>query len=616
MLNQRKGPAVRGPRAQMDRDMYKMAMQEVLRGEDYENLHLVEASAQDLLLDESHSTSFESSGDQGKVRGVVVTSADGSTQELHSKAVVITTGTFLRGVLMIGHERYSGGRHLRDSEQVEPPSVGLAQTLARFKFDLGRLKTGTPARLDGKTIDWDQLVAQPSDIPASSFSHLLQFRGEQPPLIAQNKLITCYQTATNDDTHRLVLKYEHTLPIYDGMDGAGNGPRYCPSIYKKVQRFPERAGHNCFLEPEGLITDIVYPNGMSGPYPEEVQLEIFRSMKGLENVEIVRPGYDVEYDYVNPQSLTHTLETKKIKGLYLAGQICGTTGYEEAAAQGIVAGANAGRCAAAESVGLPTPSPFIIGRDEGYIGVLIDDLVTRGTSEPYRMFTSRAEYRISLRSDNADIRLTRKGFEFGIVRDEERLAAVEARVGMIDSAIDRLRTFDLKVTEWAQRGDKNLMGGASVGKRTGLKKTAAEVLAMPHVTLKDVDDIISKVSRECQDDADVFFEGTPQSVYDTVEASIKYRAFEERQHKDMESWRKAQGIRIPPDLSYDHNLFPSFSKEELEKLERFRPSTFAEASQISGVTPQSLVFLYHQLRKRNQEREYKEPWNLATNNSN
>ena len=290
VLNRRKGPAVRGPRAQMDRDLYKASMQATL--ESYPNLHLVEASVQDLLLDESQSAAVESLAPfsaevstggllgakttdqvasaanpgerQARIRGVVVETPDGTTRELFSRAVVITTGTFLRGVLMLGHERYAGGRHLRDSEQVEPPSVGLAQTLARFEFPLGRLKTGTPARIDGRTIDWDACPIQPSEVPAQPFSHIRQFNAEQPPMVAAGKLINCYQTATNEETHKLVMEYEHLLPIYDGMEGKGNGPRYCPSIYKKVQRFPDRQGHNCFLEPEGLTTDIVYPNGMSG----------------------------------------------------------------------------------------------------------------------------------------------------------------------------------------------------------------------------------------------------------------------------------------------------------------------------------------------------------------
>jgi len=325
----------------MDRDLYKSSMQTALKK--FPNLDLIEASVQDLLLEEPSTSklildsSNESCNAKTQIRGVII-ERNSSMSELTSRAVVITTGTFLRGVLMLGHERYSGGRHLRDSEEVEPPSLGLAKTLARYEFELGRLKTGTPARIDGSTIDWEVLIPQPSEIPATPFSHLLQYNDEQPPMIAQGKVITCHQTATNEETHKLVMKYEHTLPIYDGMGGSGNGPRYCPSIYKKVQRFPERNSHNCFLEPEGLHTNNVYPNGMSGPYPEEIQLLILRSMKGLEEVKIVRPGYDVEYDFVNPISLTHTMETKKITGLYLAGQICGTTGYEEAAAQGIVAG--------------------------------------------------------------------------------------------------------------------------------------------------------------------------------------------------------------------------------------------------------------------------------------
>jgi tRNA uridine 5-carboxymethylaminomethyl modification enzyme len=613
VLNRRKGPAVRGPRAQMDRDLYKDSMQKMLKA--YPNLDLVEGSVQDLMLEEPSTLIHSSANTKPQIRGVI-TEHNGVRGELTSHAVVITTGTFLRGVLMLGHDRYSGGRHLRDSEEVEPSSVDLAKTLARYEFELGRLKTGTPARLDGKTIDWDTLLPQPSEIPASPFSHLLQFNDEQPRMINEGKVITCHQTATNEETHKLVMQYENTLPIYDGMDGSGNGPRYCPSIYKKVVRFPDRNSHNCFLEPEGLNTDIVYPNGMSGPYPEEIQLKIFRSMKGLENVEIVRPGYDVEYDFVNPISLTHTLETKKIVGLYLAGQICGTTGYEEAAAQGIVAGANAGRVASATSAGLPSPKPFIVGRDEGYIGVLIDDLVTRGTSEPYRMFTSRAEYRISLRADNADLRLTKKGKDFGLVKDDERITALEARECLIENRVQQLRTFDMKVTEWAERGGKDLMGGSQMSKKSGNKKSAEEVLQMPHVTLRDVEDIMVAVDREQREskelDGDEIEEesfelaSSPASVYDSVEAIVKYKSYVDRQHQDMESWRKAQGMRIPPDVMYEHKLFPTFSKEELEKLSQARPETFAEASQISGVTPQSLVYLYHHVTRRNRKRERRE----------
>ena len=645
ILNRRKGPAVRGPRAQMDRDLYKEAMQRVLSA--YPNLSIVQASVQDFLLDEcksaqsippsvstdnsrrrqeftgllgrsaadeseSHELMVQSSSQsfdrRAHIRGVVVERDDQTQQEIYGRAVVITTGTFLRGVLMLGHERYAGGRHLRDSEQVEAPSVGLAKTLERFEFPLGRLKTGTPARVDGKTIDWDILTEQPSEVPAQPFSHILQFNAEQPPNVASGQMINCHQTSTNEETHKLVMEYEHTLPLYDGLDGKGNGPRYCPSIYTKVQRFPDREGHNCFLEPEGLNTDLVYPNGMSGPFPPEIQKKILRTMKGLGAVEIVRPGYDVEYDFVNPQSLTHTLETKKIGGLYLAGQICGTTGYEEAGAQGIMAGANAGRNAVAEANGDKPPQPLVLGRDEAYIGVLIDDLVTRGTMEPYRMFTSRAEYRITLRADNADLRLTRKGILAGLVTDEERISALEAREYWIGDRLEKLRSFEMKVTEWAARADS--MGGEKAEKRPGRKKTAEEVVGMPSVTLREVEDIIADVQNEQMKSSDksnldqiMLVGSSPPSVYDTVEASIKYQNTVDRQHRDMASWRRAQGVRIPPDIEYNHTTLPTLRIEELEKLNLVRPDTFAQAAQISGLTPQALISLFHHVNRRQKGRD-------------
>lgn len=630
MLNRRKGPAVRGPRGQMDRDLYKNKMQEVLSN--YENLHMVEGSAEDLILDEGegiesltpfmdpmedltllNSLSKERNGSmasaaankdyrKARIRGVILKNKDGSTTEIEAKCVVITTGTFLRGVLMIGKERYSGGRHLRDSEEVEPPSVGLAHTLARFGFPLGRLKTGTPARIDGNTINWDACTIQPSENPAQPFSHIRQFLGEQPPNIVKGTLINCYMSRTNEETHKLVMDYAHTLPEYDGMGGKGNGPRYCPSIFKKVERFPDRTGHNSFLEPEGLNTNLVYPNGMSGPYPVEIQEKILRTMPGLEKVEIVRPGYDVEYDFVNPQSLTHTLETKTISGLFLAGQICGTTGYEEAAAQGIIAGANAGRAAAASYEGNAAPA-LVLGRDEGYIGVLIDDLVTRGTQEPYRMFTSRSEYRISLRQDNADLRLTRKGIEYGLVNDEQRIASIEARETMIEDRVQELKDFKLFVTEWAERGGE-VMGGDAMNRkgREGHKKSAEEILGMPHVTLEDVEKVIVEY-QSVNGNAPEPMKPSPSSIYDTVEATVKYQSYVSRQSKDMDSWRKSQGVRIPPDLIYDHATLPTLSKEELEKLSKIRPANFAEASKISGITPQSLVYLYHFVSKRSKDRD-------------
>jgi tRNA uridine 5-carboxymethylaminomethyl modification enzyme len=660
-LNSRKGPAVRGPRAQMDRDLYKIAMQDTMLNYS-PNLELMEGSVQDLLLDELSSskisteklytpstgllgrTGDESSADSAaqyvardaaaihqqrhaRVRGVIVELGNSteeatstttinkpkSIQEVSGKCVIITTGTFLRGVLMLGRERYAGGRHLRDSEDVEPPSTQLAETLMRLQLPMSRLKTGTPARIDGNTIDWDDCLIQPSERPAQPFSHLLQFRNEQPSCLANDQVIDCYQTATNKKTHQLVLEYEHTLPVYDGLDGKGNGPRYCPSIYKKVQRFPDRQGHNCFLEPEGLKTNVVYPNGMSGPYPPEIQQKILRTMRGLGAVEIIRPGYDVEYDFVNPIALTHALETKIVGGLFLAGQINGSTGYEEAAAQGIVAGTNAAITAATSSNSVPI-NPFVIGRDEGYIGVLIDDLVTRGTMEPYRMFTSRAEYRITLRADNADLRLTRKAVEYGLVHDQERISALDSREIMIEDRLEKLRKFDLKVVDWMARGNSELMGGSQIAKKMGTRKTATEILSMPHVTLREVEDVMIQVQKEFEAAAMFLpagdervrvevMEPSPPCIYDTVEAAVKYSSYVDRQHRDMESWRKAQGLRIPRDMTFDRVTLPTLNLEELEKLNAVRPTTFAQASQISGITPQALVSLYQTVMRRTKNRE-------------
>jgi len=600
LLNRRKGSAVRGPRAQADRDIYKKSMQDIIVRKDPSNLDVIEQGVEDLLLEESSKkisplapfTNPLSSNHCARVVGVVLSNGD----EILSRSVVLTTGTFLRGVCMMGKERYVGGRHLRDSEKVEPPSIGLAKVLERFQFPLSRLKTGTPPRLDGRTIDWEACVVQPSENPGIPFSHLRQFKGEELP--NANQFINCYQSRTNSRTHDLVTKYAHTLPEYDALGGKGNGPRYCPSIFKKVERFPDRDSHNCFLEPEGLNTHLVYPNGMSGPYPPDIQLEIMRSMPGLENVDIETPGYDVEYDFVNPlQTLTHTLESKAISGFYLAGQICGTTGYEEAAAQGIVAGANAGRAAGCSARGETPPKPFVIARDEGYIGVLIDDLVTRGTTEPYRMFTSRAEYRISLRADNADLRLTQKAINNGLITDVERILALETRQNIVQEKINELKQFKLFVSEWADTGSQAMKGDTAYSiKAKHQKKSAEQILQMPHVTLRDVEHVIK--------DHHKTFQPSPSFAYETIEASIKYQNYVHRQEKDMEIWRKAQGLSLPPDIEYSLDIFPTFSAEEIEKLNLFRPSTFSEASSISGITPQSLVYLYHYVNRYKKNRDF------------
>ena len=578
MLNRRKGPAVWGPRAQADRDLYRDFLRRELTEGTYENLEVVQASAEDVF--------FEEAGGERRVRAVGVT-MDGASVELPAASCVITTGTFLRGTIWLGQESRPAGRFTRRDDakggaygdaEVEPPSTGLARTL---EVDLGlpldRLKTGTPPRLDGRTIDWDRCVAQPSEDPRFAFSYV----GDAGGGGKARRTVTCARTATNEGTHDIVRAKAHTLapPSVSGV-----GPRYCPSLYKKVERFGERSSHVVWLEPEGLDTDLVYPNGLSGAFPLDVQEEIIHSIAGLEDAVIVQPGYDVEYDYVDPRSLDHGLGVKCATGLHLAGQICGTTGYEEAAALGVIAGVNAALSAFDRGLAPSARRRFVVGRDEGYVGVLVDDLVTRGTMEPYRMFTSRAEYRLALRADNADLRLTRKAAREvpGLV-EADRLAACLRRAAAVDAAKARCDALKFAPDAWAPKfltdDEPNRDDHA---KRA--HKSASQILAMPHATLDAVLDLAKEAGHDLHVDDD---------AKDTVAALCKYSAYLDRMNRDVAAYKRNDNTKIPPDLDYSAANLPALSAEEREKLGAARPNTFAEAATISGVTPASLVYLFN-----------------------
>ena len=483
----------------------------------------------------------------------------------------MTTGTFLRGRIYLGQESFPAGRRTRD-DGVEPPSNGLATLLEdRLQLPLGRLKTGTPPRLDGTTIDWDQCEPQESERPPFAFSFLND-------AATPRGYIDCYRTNTNLETHKIVMDEAHTLAP---PSTTGTGPRYCPSIYKKVERFGDRSSHGVWLEPEGLKTDLVYPNGLSGAYPLEVQERIINSIVGLENAKIVQPGYDVEYDFVDPKSLHHDLQVQVAPGLFLAGQICGTTGYEEAAALGIVAGANAGLFATTDD-----SKKFILSRRDGYIGVLVDDLVTRGTQEPYRMFTSRAEYRLHLRADNADLRLTPLGHKIGLV-DDLRYDRYRHRQDAVSSALKYLDTVRLPVDEWYTALPD--LCTPDQRRRPGMIKSAADILKMPRAHLADVEAVgnVTPVPREARD---------------TVAAECKYGAYVDRQDRELENFKRNDQLFIPPDIDYSPSALPALSSEEREKLYHHRPKTFADASSISGITPASLVYLYNHVVSRRQSR--------------
>jgi len=529
-LNASKGPAVRATRAQADRQLYKQAVRSIL--ENQPRLTLFQQEAADLILE------------QGRVRGVVTVTGIA----FEAPAVVLTVGTFLGGKIHVGLDQHSGGR------AGDAPSLRLAARLRELPLKVGRLKTGTPPRIDGRTIDFSALRPQPSDRPLPVFSFL--GRAEDHP-----QQIECFITQTNEKTHEIIRAATDRSPMFTGVI-EGVGPRYCPSIEDKVVRFAEKTSHQIFLEPEGLHTHEVYPNGISTSLPFDVQYALVRSIRGLEDAHLTRPGYAIEYDFFDPRDLHATLETKPIAGLWFAGQINGTTGYEEAAAQGLVAGINA-------TLRVRQRDPWIPKRSEGYLGVLVDDLVTRGTREPYRMFTSRAEYRLLLREDNADLRLTPLGRELGLV-DDERWALFEQKRRLSDAEVMRLESIR--------------MGAASD------HATAFDLLRRPEVSYEQVIALAGGPQWQTTDDR------LASQVRLQVEVRAKYAGYIERQQEEVERQRRCEETPLPADL--DYGAIPGLSTEARERLREVLPATLGQAARVPGVTPAAISILLVHLKKR------------------
>ena len=544
ILNGRKGPAVRATRAQADRQLYRAAIREIV--ENQPNLEIFAQAVDDLMLE----------GDR------IVGAVTQTGIRIRAKTVVLTAGTFLGGKIHVGMDNYAGGR------MGDAPSLSLAARLRELPLRVGRLKTGTPARIDSRSVDFSVLAEQPGDTPLP----VMSFMGS---VSDHPRQVSCYIGHTNEQTHDIIRNNLHQSPMYAG-EIEGTGPRYCPSIEDKVVRFADKTSHQIFVEPEGLSTYELYPNGISTSLPFDVQVAFIRSMKGFENAHITRPGYAIEYDYFNPQDLKHSLESKFIEGLFFAGQINGTTGYEEAAAQGLLAGINAARTAQGEAVWSPR-------RDEAYIGVLVDDLITMGTLEPYRMFTSRAEYRLLLREDNADARLTAIGHDLGLV-GETRWAAFNRKQDAIAIEQERMRT-----TYVQSSSDAATALASKLKSPLSREYSLADLLKRPELSYQDLAQVAPPT-------ADLALDEQEQ-----VEIAAKYEGYIQRQQDDIDTLRRHEDTKLPDSLDID--LIGGLSNEVRQKLKAQRPETLAQASRISGVTPAALSMLLVHIKKHKASRQ-------------
>ena len=536
LLNRTKGPAVRGPRAQSDRKLYKKHMQEEI--ENTQNLELLFDPVEDLIFDNNK-----------QIAGVICASG----KKISTKKVIITTGTFLNGLIHLGDKTIPAGRH------GDSPSIGLADSLYKTGFNIGRLKTGTPARLDKNTIDFSKLEKQEADDEHSYFSFLTTK--------THNEQLPCHMTYTNEAVHNIIQKNITKSAIYSGQI-SGTGPRYCPSVEDKVVKFADKLRHQIFLEPEGLDSDLIYPNGISTSLPPDVQDEFISKINGLENAKIVRHGYAIEYDFIDPQELYQTLETKKIKGLYLAGQINGTTGYEEAAAQGLVAGLNA-------AISLSNKE-HVFSRNDSYIGVMIDDLTLKGVTEPYRMFTSRAEYRLLLRADNADLRLTEVGYNLGLVEAGryEKYSAKKIELEKVNKIVKN------------QYVTPNALSKIGVQiNQDGKKRSAFDLLAYPNIDIDKIDEIF-----------DLNLKQYSSEILDQITTEAHYKGYLKKQESEIISLTKEEKVEIPTNLNYE--LIPSLSTEIIEKLTKIKPKNLSQASRIDGVTPAALSVILSYIKTK------------------